>query len=241
LFFAASLFVPRAKWLFIFSAFLLYFFSTPFTAKMLLSPLENEFRVPFAIKYKADAVVTLGGGANAYVTDSKLGTVGYKRFMQALVLAKKHDLPLIFAGGGWAERDGITEAGAAKETADTVADAFGFGRPSTSTLNGGFGVIYEGSSENTIQNAQNTLGIMKQNTISNPKIILVTSAMHMKRAKIIFEKNGFDVKPYAVDFKTGASKISYLDALPRFDSLASSFDAMHEYVGILKFFLIDKK
>jgi uncharacterized SAM-binding protein YcdF (DUF218 family) len=121
-----------------------------------------------------------------------------------------------------------------------VADAFGFAKPTTTTLNGGFGVMYDDKSENTLQNAKNALNIMKQNGIEKPKIILATSAFHMKRAKLIFEKNGFNVTPYAVDFRTKPSKISYMSALPDFGNLENSFTAIHEYIGILKFFISDK-
>jgi uncharacterized SAM-binding protein YcdF (DUF218 family) len=240
LFFIASFFVRWARWLFVLSAILLYFLSTGFASKLILEPLEDEYRKSANISFKPNAIIVLGGGSNASVPDSKMGTVGYKRFVQALSLAKKHDLPLIFAGGGWAENDGVSEAGAAKETADALADSFGFARPTTATLNGGFGVIYDDKSENTLQNAKNSLEIMKQNGIEKPKIILVTSASHMKRAKIIFEKTGFYVVSYAVEFKTKPTKISWMSALPEFDNLDNSFCAIHEYIGILKFFIADK-
>ena len=37
--------------------------------------------------------------------------------------------------------------------------------------------------------------------IPQPKILLVTSAFHMKRAKREFERNGFIVGPFPADFK----------------------------------------
>lgn len=240
LFLISSLFVRRARWLFVSFAIVFYFLSTGLSVKLLLEPLENEFRKASVLNFKPDAVVVLGGGANADVPDSKLGSISYKRFVEALALAKKHDLPLIFAGGGFAARDGITEAGAAKESADRIADSFGFARPSTMTLNGGFGVLYDDKSENTVQNAKNSMELMRQNGVEKPRIVLVTSAFHMKRAKIIFEKNGLSITPYAVDFKTKHSAISYLSFLPMFENIENSICAIHEYIGMLKFFLVDK-
>ena len=35
-----------------------------------------------------------------------------------------------------------------------------------------------------------------------PHIILITSAYHMKRAKTIFQRRGFIVTPYPVDFQS---------------------------------------
>ena len=42
---------------------------------------------------------------------------------------------------------------------------------------------------------------------NNTSIILVTSAYHMDRSKYLFEKQGFDVTPYPVDFKSSNSKM----------------------------------
>lgn len=240
LFFISSLFVRRVRWLFVSFVALFYFLSTELSVKLLLRPLENEYRKASVLNFKPDAVIVLGGGANADVPDSKLDSISYKRFVEALALAKKHDLPLIFAGGGFAQRDGITEAEAAKESANRLADSFGFARPSTVTLNGGFGVVYDDKSENTLQNAKNSMELMRQNGIEKPRIVLVTSAFHMKRAKIVFEKSGFGVIPYAVDFKTKPSGISYFTFLPTFKNIENSLCAIHEYIGLLKFFLVDK-
>lgn len=205
-----------------------------------MGSLENEYRKSAKIEFKPDAVIVLGAGANAFVPDSKLNQPSYKRFVEALALAKRMDLPIVFAGGGWAAHDGITEAAAAIETADRLADSFDFARPLTTTLNGGFGLLYEDKSENTLQNADNTLAIMERNGVTNPKIVLVTSAFHMKRAKIIFEKKGFKVAPHAVDFATKGREISGFDALCGFGNLHNSFAALKEYAGIVKFFIVDK-
>ena len=238
-FLASALFASRLRWFFVSVVALFYLLSTNFVSKYLLWPLEDGFRKYQKIDFKPDAVVVLGGGANAYVPDSKLALNAYKRFGQGMALAKKMNTPLVFTGGGWADRDGIGEAGAAIESANVIADSYGFARPLTSTLNGGFGLMVEDKSENTLQNAQNTIVIMRQNGISAPKIVLVTSAFHMKRAKIIFEKNGFSVTPYAVDFLTKELKSSYLDFMPSFGSLENSYIALKEYVGIVKFFFVD--
>ncbi len=240
LFFISAFFVKVFRWVFVFAALSLYFLSTGLSTKLLLEPLENEFRKAPVINFKPDAVIVLGGGADANVPDSKLGLVSYRRFVEGLSFAKKYNLPLIFAGGGWVEQSGITESAAAKESADKLADTFGFARPTTATLHGGFGVLYDDKSENTIQNAQNSMLIAKQNGIQNPKIVLITSAFHMKRAKVVFEKNGFNVTAYAVGFYTNGQKLSYISALPKWGNIDNSFIAIHEYMGMLKFFISGK-
>ena len=68
---------------------------------------------------------------------------------------------------------------------------------------------------------------------SSSKILLVTSAFHMKRAKKLFERQGFLVFPFPVDFKT--SKISRWQSpfqwIPNSGSLNRSSIALREFLG----------
>ena len=67
-------------------------------------------------------------------------------------------------------------------------------------------------------------------------ILLVTSAFHMKRAKKIFEKQGFIVQPFPVDFKSrgkwaGESAKDLTLWIPNANHLASSSAALRELIG----------
>ncbi|WP_413391425.1 YdcF family protein [Prochlorococcus marinus] len=68
---------------------------------------------------------------------------------------------------------------------------------------------------------------------SSSKILLVTSAFHMKRAKKLFERQGFLVYPFPVDFKT--SNISRWQSpyqwIPNSWSLHRSSSALRELIG----------
>lgn len=68
-------------------------------------------------------------------------------------------------------------------------------------------------------------------------IHLVTSAYHMKRAKRLFEKEGFNVYPYPVDFKGKIEKtINFKDPyhfLPNSQALKSSTIILREIMGNL--------
>ena len=84
------------------------------------------------------------------------------------------------------------------------------------------------------KNVENTYE--EANAISNlinvkSKIILVTSAFHMKRAKFLFEKKGFIVFPYPVDFKSNNNKITILDFIPSASSFSMSSFAVREMLG----------
>ena len=63
------------------------------------------------------------------------------------------------------------------------------------------------------------------------KIILVTSAFHMKRAEFLFKKHALNVFPYPVDFKSKNNKITILDFIPSAGSLSRSSFVIREILG----------
>ena len=63
------------------------------------------------------------------------------------------------------------------------------------------------------------------------KIILVTSAFHMQRASQQFEAHGFKVIPYPVDFSSNADQINVLDFIPNAGAMASTEDALKEFLA----------
>ena len=70
------------------------------------------------------------------------------------------------------------------------------------------------------------------------RIILVTSAFHMYRAKKLFEKQGFEVIPYKVDYKIrGNTTVNILDFLPSSENLQLTETGLREILGRL-FYLI---
>ena len=70
------------------------------------------------------------------------------------------------------------------------------------------------------------------------RIILVTSAYHMYRAKRLFEKQGLIVIPFKVDYKAGGHlKITLMDFLPSANNLELTETGIREVIGRL-FYLI---
>jgi len=64
---------------------------------------------------------------------------------------------------------------------------------------------------NTFQEAKEIKKLLFKKIVSKQsKIILVTSAFHMKRAKKVFEREGINVIPYPVDFNGGKNLSSVL-------------------------------
>ena len=65
-------------------------------------------------------------------------------------------------------------------------------------------------------------------------IILVTSAYHMPRAQLLFERQGFRVIPYRVDFQVGGRKpLTLLSFLPDAEAFLHSEKAMREMIGLV--------
>ena len=72
-----------------------------------------------------------------------------------------------------------------------------------------------------------------------PRVLLVTSAFHMPRARRLFERAGMSVIPFPVDFKVSAGRtVSVLDFLPTAAALQETELAMREGYGRLFYFVV---
>ncbi len=72
------------------------------------------------------------------------------------------------------------------------------------------------------------------------RIILVTSAYHMYRAKELFEIQGFEVISCNVDYKVMSNKeITVIDFFPSADNLKTTETGFRELLGRLFYFIKD--
>jgi uncharacterized SAM-binding protein YcdF (DUF218 family) len=75
-------------------------------------------------------------------------------------------------------------------------------------------ILIESNARNTFENASFSKAIL-QKTALKPPYLLVTSAFHMRRALLIYEKAGIPVVAYPCDYyKTNRGSISFWDLLP---------------------------
>ena len=65
------------------------------------------------------------------------------------------------------------------------------------------------------------------------KIILVTSAFHMKRAKMLFTTAGLNAFAYPVDFKSPQTALTPMSFLPQIGALGTTDAAIRESLGVL--------
>ena len=89
---------------------------------------------------------------------------------------------------------------------------------------------------NTFQEAKAIKKLLNDEIpVSQKKVILVTSAFHMNRAKKIFEREGISVQPYPVDFRSNQSFSATLRNplmwIPNSSSLDKSTSAIREIIG----------
>ncbi len=220
LFFAAGLALirrrPRAgRALLVAGAGSLYLLSMPLTGTTLLQYWESPAASP-ADLLPAAAIVVLGGGqyrqAPEYGGDT-VSAMGLVRLRYAAALHRRSGLPVLVSGGN--------PDGAATSEA----------RAMQKTLECEFAVPVrwsENRSANTLDNARNSRDILAAENIR--RIVLVTHAWHMPRARLAFEQSGFEVIAAPTAHAT-RGRVTVLDFLPDAGALLDSALFFHEAIG----------
>lgn len=186
--------------------FLFYLLSTGLVAGHLMSSLESVHEQP--ANPTGDVIIMLGGGATS--DTPSLGDVGNitsspaSRLLLACELQKRLSVPIILSGGQVYEDSG-------KEAIIAKRELMRLGVPEE--------MIYtEANSLTTGQNAQFTAKILHEHGWSSP--VLVTSAFHMERSVLNFEKQGVAVIPCPADYMANREQVFHYNKLmPQADSL----------------------
>lgn len=203
------------------SLFSLLVLSTPVVSNFLFSVLENSgSRKQPADMDKADAIVVLSGMTHGI--PSKNGTISEwhdpDRFFGGIELKKAGLAPyIVFTKGRLPWRLGPTES----EILSAKAEELGIEKKD---------ILVADEAENTEEEATAVNKLLEK---KGKRIILVTSSYHIPRAHLIFEKAGFEVQDYPVDFKTGGNKIVPMDFIPRPEGLSTVEKCVREYIGRL--------
>jgi len=191
-----------------------YLFSTYIVSDALMGALESAYAPP--AKPQGDVIIMLGGGAFSDAPDvdgeGALTASPSARLLTAARLARKLDLPILVSGGQVFQESG-KEALLAKRT------LLSLGIPESR-------ILVEGASQNTVQNAAYTAKILKEHGLVRP--ILVTSAFHMKRSVLNYEKLGIEVVPYPTDYMVSHHPVFHAV------KLAPSADALHTNAVVLQ-------
>jgi uncharacterized SAM-binding protein YcdF (DUF218 family) len=204
----------------------LYILSTPIFSNNLFKLVKgSEYRKPISTIVSADAIVVLSGMLEINeVGDSTYVEWGDPdRFFEGIALFKAGKAKKLVFTGGKMPWDKV------KKTEGEVLREYAIsnGIPTEN-------IFITKDVENTAEEAV----AVKELISPSKRIILVTSAYHMYRAKRLFEQQGFIVIPYKVDYKSERNKaIKILDFIPSADYLKNSETGIREIIGRL-FYLV---
>jgi len=207
---------------------ILYIISTPIFSNNFFKLIEgSEYRRPISAIDTTDAIVVLSG----MLEINEVGDSTYiewgdpDRFFGGIALFKGGKAQkLVFTGGKmpW-NNNKKTEGQVLKEYA--IANGIASEK------------IFV--TKDVMNTAEEAVAVKKLISPSK-RIILVTSAFHMYRAKSLFEKQGCEVFPYKVDYKTNENKeLSILDFFPRANKLELTEIGIREIIG--RFFYLFTK
>jgi uncharacterized SAM-binding protein YcdF (DUF218 family) len=192
----------------------------------LMLPLEERFPKWDATRGSPHGIVVLGGAISPDVSAARNDIAlneAAERMTAIAKLAREHpSARIVFTGGSGRLFGGATEA-------DYVTGLFeSFGIPRDR-------IVLENRARNTVENATLTKALVKPKP--SERWLLVTSAHHMPRSVGIFRKAGFPVEAHPVDYRTRGSA----DLTGPFWSLAGGLAradaAMHEWAGLLVYWL----
>ena len=194
--------------------------STSAGSRWLIKPLEAQSLPLLAAKEsQAQAIVILGGGRLYSAPDDGGRDVPNAqtllRLRRAAQIQRLTNLPILVSGGS-PEIAALSEA---ELMARSLQEDF---RVPVKWI--------EGSSDNTAQNAQRSAELLKAAGVN--RILLVTDAMHMPRAKNIFLSTGLNVIPAPTGFHAQNTLLPH-DFIPTAGALKDSHYAMHEWLGLL--------
>ena len=218
----------KSKKIFWASLVILYFFSLGVTADVLISYVEKPYRmIPSKKIKKVNSIVVLGGMRQ--LTQNIQDEVEWKdpdRFFAGVRLYKEGKGKRLIFTDGYNPFFGntITEGTLNKK------DAIWMGVPINA-------IMVTDKANNTFQESEALRKLFIKKNFLSDEIILITSAFHMKRAKKLFERMGFIVLEFPVDFLQKCSNKKLINniycLIPRVKSLTNSSIALREIIGRL--------
>lgn len=207
---------------------LLYALSLPDVPRQLAAGLEAD-SPPLGIEQArssgAGAIVVLGGGTRLHAPEYGGPAPGYmalERLRYAAFLHRATGLPVLATGGG--VYPGFPAEGAVM--AQALRAEFRVAE-----------VLEENHSANTWENAAHSAALLAPRGVR--KVLVVTHAWHMPRARLAFAAAGMDVvaAPTAFLSRPGVAGTPDLPLplrlLPQAEALRNSQLLLHEYLGML--------
>ena len=193
-----------------------------------------QVRVPIEALPSSQAIVVLSGMLAAPPWDAPLGewSETVDRFEAGMALLQAGKAPILVCTGGWVPW--YPEARPEGEILAERAAVLGVPRSQIRVTN---------KVANTADEARAVAWQLQEqrSTTPNAPIILVTSASHMRWARVLFARAGFQVVPFPVDFHVSVGRtFTILDLLPNASSLSKTELALRELYGFLFYQLVGR-
>lgn len=206
---------------------LYYGFTTRPLAQVLVQPLETHHRVPATMPVDQDAIVLFVNDQLTQPASAERPTIVGTRNVDLFVCGLK------YVQGGNAPRVVLADAAPdvfpphATKTAALQEWAVFLGYPESRLL-----TVTEGVATHERARA------IKRLLGSAGKILLIDEAIHLTRSAAAFQKVGFAVTPVPCDYqKIPTGSWSFSDFVPKGGNLIAVNEAIHEYAGLLTYWL----
>ncbi|HOP28952.1 MAG TPA: YdcF family protein [Spirochaetota bacterium] len=203
---------------------LIYVLSIEPVKNLVLAPLENY--TPPVTKEAAkgaELIVILGGGTleNSPEEGDNGSLTGdsFKRALYGLYIAEQYRLPVLYSGGTLFEGQGKGEAEIAMKLLSKYNKT-------------GLKLMKETMSRTTYENA-----VYVKEKFNPGRVILVTSAYHMKRSLYIFKRAGVECVPAPTDYKIDSYDFNVTSWLPKSSEMDCIYKGLKEHIGLL-FYMI---
>ena len=200
--------------------------SSGWFADRMVAGLETQYP-PLAFPPRAEAIIVLGGSTyppNYPRQWPEVNEAGDRVLYGAKLYREKRAPKVILSGGRIEWKDGgQAEAIDMRTLMETMGVPFK-------------DILLEPDSLNTYENARNVKKLLEEEKLEG-RFLLVTSAMHMPRAKAIFDKQDINVIPAPTDFliepnrENVSGREQLLNILPDAEALQQTTKAMKERIG----------
>lgn len=214
------------RWPFITAAVLLWFFSLGLVSQSLWRWLESPWQRRSVFDApQADAIVVLSGGRHPAPGPARLSEwYDPDRFLAGIDLFRAGKAPrLLFTGGA-----SPFSPGQRPEGQHYLHEASRLGIPDAAMA----------STSPVVNTAEEAVAIRRLLPNSQSRVLLVTSAFHMRRSQRLFERQDMQVIPFPVDFQSRGRWAGQLwrdptQWLPSAAALDNSSRALRELLGRL--------
>lgn len=214
--------VKRAAFILFCAFFFLY--TNPFLANQGMHWWEIPATPLKELNQEFNAAVILTGVTNMgkYPADRVHLNKGADRIMHTVQLYKLGKVPFIIVSGGSGkliQEEEPTEAEQIKKVLliSGVAEE---------------DILTENKSRNTYENAVFTARLLDEKNLPRDKLLLVTSAFHMRRSLACFNKAGIFPRPYSTDFYSNEQEYSPEDLfIPGNEALTQWTTLISEWTG----------